>query len=154
MSNAQFRAIYWNASVADSTQTSLGYATIKDQMNAFVNAFADTMNYSGSPTSDYSIVQQYGSSNPISALLPNAGFRVDTQPAKSKISDTGIPSYLATLFTRRAERPSAQPLARDVFTVRGGDAQRVDALRRVLSRRHEGPAAGRDVVQQLLRLSQ
>ena len=110
MSNAQFRAIYWNASVADSTQTSLGYATIKDQMNAFVNAFADTMNYSGSPTSDYSIVQQYGSSNPISALLPNAGFRVDTQPAKSKIADTGIQSYLATLFTSGAETPSASTL--------------------------------------------
>jgi len=110
MSNAQFRAVYWNASVANSTATSLGYATIKDQINGFINVFADNANYSGSATSDYTIVQQYGSGNPISALLPNAGFRVDTQATKSKISDTGIQSYLAGLFNSGAETPSASTL--------------------------------------------
>lgn len=110
MTNAQFRAIYWNASVANSTATSLGYATIKDQVNAFVNVFADNMNYSGSATSDYSIVQQYGSFNPISAMLPNAGFRVDTQVTKTKISDGGIQTYLAGLFNNGAETANASTL--------------------------------------------
>jgi hypothetical protein len=105
--DAQFRAIYWNSSVANSTATSLGYATIKDQINGFANVFSDGANWDNSPTDDYTIIQQYGSSNPISALLPNLGFRVDTQPTKSKISDNGIRNYLASLFNSGAEVPNA-----------------------------------------------
>jgi hypothetical protein len=110
MSNAQFRAIYWNASVANSTATSLGYATIKDQIDGFINVFADNLNYGGSATSDYSIVQQYGSRNPVSALLPNLGYRIDTQPAKTKMTDTDIQTYLAGLFNSGAETANAATL--------------------------------------------
>ena len=56
--DAQFRAIYWNSSVANSTATSLGYATIKDQINGFANVFSDGGNWDNSPTDDYTIVQQ------------------------------------------------------------------------------------------------
>lgn len=110
MPNPQFRAIYWNAAVANSTATSLGYATIKDQIDGFVNVFADNLDYSGSATADYSIVQQYGSNNPISALLPNLGYRVDTQPTRTKITDTGIQTYLAGLFSSGAETPDPSTL--------------------------------------------
>jgi len=110
IANAQFRAIYWNASVANSTATSLGYATIKDQINAFANVFADNTNYNGAASADYSIVQQYGSRNPISALLPNLSYRIDTQATKTKITDTGIQSYLAGLFTSGAETANASTL--------------------------------------------
>jgi len=108
--DAQFRAIYWNSSVANSTATSLGYATIKDQINGFANVFSDGGNWDNSPTDDYTIVQQYGSLNPISALLPNAGFRVDTQAAKNRISDSGIRSYLASLFNAGLETPTASTI--------------------------------------------
>jgi hypothetical protein len=107
IANAQFRAIYWNADVASSTATSLGYATISAQIDGFINAFADNTNYNGSNTSDYTIIQQYGSSNPISNSLPNAGFRVDTQAAKGRITDGAIQNYLAGLFGSGAESPSA-----------------------------------------------
>jgi hypothetical protein len=106
ISNAQFRAIYWNSSVADSTATSLGYGTIKDQINGFINVFSDGANWDNSATDDYTIVQQYGSRNPIAALLPNAGFRVDSQPSKTKITDSGIRSYLTSLFNAGLESPS------------------------------------------------
>jgi hypothetical protein len=106
ISSAQFRAIYWNASVANSTATSLGYPTISDQINGFINAFANNTNYNGSNTSDYTIIQQYGSSNPIANTLPNAGFRVDTQASKGRITDGAIQSYLAGLFGSGAESPS------------------------------------------------
>ena len=110
ISNAQFRAIYWNASVANATATSLGYATVSAQIDGFINVFSDNANWNNAATADYTIVQQYGSSNPISALLPNAGFHVDTQATKSKISDTAIRSYLAGLFTGGSENASPSTL--------------------------------------------
>src|SRR5436305_769874 len=36
ISNAAFWAIYWNSSAANATQTSLRYATLKDQINGFI----------------------------------------------------------------------------------------------------------------------
>ena len=97
---AKFKAIYWNSSVANSTATSLGYATIKDQINDFVNAFPNNADWSGAATDDYSIVQQYSVSSPsISRSLTNLGSTVDSQPTKAKIQDSAIRSYLAGLFT-------------------------------------------------------
>jgi hypothetical protein len=110
MSNAAFRAIYWNASVANSTATSLGYSTISAQLNAFINVFASNSNWSNSATDDYTIVQQYGSGNAISPALPNLGWRVDTQATKSRITDAGIQSYLASQFQSGREIASADTL--------------------------------------------
>ena len=90
MSNAGFLAIYWNTLVSNSTQTSLGYGTIQQQINAFVTAFSDVP--------DYTIIQQYGSRSLISPSLANLGFYLDSQPTKSKINDSAIRSYLGSLF--------------------------------------------------------
>src|SRR5205085_2117859 len=82
ISSASFRAIYWSPSVANSTATSLSYPNIQSQIDGFVNAFGNSPNYgtaNTASTSDYTIIQQYGSSNGISNLLANAGSRVDTQ---------------------------------------------------------------------------
>lgn len=110
ISSAAFRAIYWNSSVANATATSLGYSTISSQLNAFISYFGSDSKYSGSPTDDYSIVQQYGSSNPIASGISALGYRVDTQAAASRITDRGIQSYLATLFNSGLEAPSASTL--------------------------------------------
>jgi hypothetical protein len=109
ISNAEFRAIYWNSSVANSTATG-GNGTISSRLNAFISAFPSNQNWSNSPTDDYSIVQQYGSKNAINPALPNMGYRVDTQATATKISDRGIQNYLASLFTSGAEQPSANRL--------------------------------------------
>src|SRR6476469_6028017 len=45
ISNAAFRAVYWNSSVANSTATSLGYSTISAQLNAFISYFGTDGNY-------------------------------------------------------------------------------------------------------------
>jgi hypothetical protein len=110
MSNAQFRAIYWNASVANSTATSLGYSTISSQINGFVSSFPAGSNWSNSPTDDYTIIQQYGSNNSIAPTLPNLGFRVDTKATTSRIRDSAIQSYLAGLFNSGLEAPSGDIL--------------------------------------------
>jgi hypothetical protein len=110
MFNASFRAIYWNSSVASSTATSLGYATIQRQIDGFINAFSGTTNYTGSATSDFTIVQQYGSSSWISPLLPNQGFRIDTRATQSSISDSKIQQYLAGLFANGSEAADASVL--------------------------------------------
>jgi hypothetical protein len=107
ISNAQFRAIFWNSSVANSTATSLGYSTISSQINAFISYYGSDANYSGSPTDDYSIVQQYGSSNPIASGIAALGYRVDTQASGGRISDRGIQSYLTSLFNSGLETPSS-----------------------------------------------
>jgi hypothetical protein len=52
ISNAAYRAIYWNSSVANSTATSLGYSTISSQLTAFISYFGTDGNYSGAPTDD------------------------------------------------------------------------------------------------------
>jgi hypothetical protein len=110
MSNAAFRAIYWNSTVANATATSLGYSTVSSQLNAFINAFPSNSNWSNSPTDDYSVVQQYGSRNAIAPTLPNLGYRVDTQSASSRISDRGIQNYLTSLFNSGLESPSSSTL--------------------------------------------
>lgn len=98
MSKAGFVAVYWNASVANSTATSLGYPNISSQINGFVNSFSNGADWSGSATDDYSIVQQYGAPNSISGTLANRGTLVDGQPGQSRISDASIRSYLTNLF--------------------------------------------------------
>jgi hypothetical protein len=98
ISNAGFWAIYWNSSAANATQTSLGYATLKDQINAFVTNFPDNSDFDGSATDDYAIIQQYGSRNAIASTLTNYGIKIDSQPTRHTISDSGIRSYLASLF--------------------------------------------------------
>ena len=72
---------------------------------------APTANYSsGDPNADYSIVQQYGSRNPIAAGIQALGYRIDTQAAASRISDRNIQSYLASLFNSGLETASANTL--------------------------------------------
>jgi hypothetical protein len=109
ISNAAFKAIYWNGSVANAPG-SLGYSSIQSQISAFISYFGTDGNYSGSPTDDYSIVQQYGSKNPIAAGIQALGFRVDTQSTASKLSDRGVQNYLASLFNSGLETPSANTL--------------------------------------------
>lgn len=99
ISNASFVQIYYNPSVANSTATPNG-TTIASYINGFANAYSSGLDYDASPTSDYTIIQQYGSSNPISAALPNLGQVVDTQSAVNRISDGGVQNYLSTVFTR------------------------------------------------------
>ena len=59
IANAGFTGIYWNTKVSDSQQTSLGYGTITDQIQAFVSQFPDNNNWSNSTLDDYTIVQQF-----------------------------------------------------------------------------------------------
>ena len=110
ISNAQFRAIYWNSSVANSTATSLGIGTIKDQIDGFVSAFSSTSNYARRSTDDYAIIQQYGSRNAISPSLGNLGYHIDSRAAASRLSDSGVQSYLASLFDAGSETPSGSTL--------------------------------------------
>ncbi len=110
IANAQFRAVYWNSTVANATATSLGYSTISSQINAFISNFPAGSNWSNSATDDYTIIQQYGSHGNIAPTLVNLGARVDTQAARARISDSGIQSYLATLFDSGIESPSGSIL--------------------------------------------
>lgn len=97
MSNAGFWAVYWNDSVANSTQTSLGYATLAAQMDAFVTRFGNDSPYSSlATTDDFSVVQQYGAS--ISSTVTNWGAFVAKERTKSSISDSGIRNFIAGLF--------------------------------------------------------
>ena len=105
ISSASFRAIYWNGNVADSGATSLGYSSISSQIDNFISRFSGTatQNWSDSATDDYTIIQQYGSSDPISSLLPNQGSHVDNRATQSSISDSKIQQYLAGLFANGSE---------------------------------------------------
>jgi hypothetical protein len=107
ISSAGFFAIYWNGSVAKaggSGVTSLGYANIQAQISAFAAAFSDGADYTqGDRAADYTIVQQYGVTNPISSAplapaLGGLGYYVDAQPTRSSISDSKIRDYLTELF--------------------------------------------------------
>jgi len=104
--NAAFQAIYYNPSVANSTATSNG-TTVRSWVDGFANVFSDGQAYSGSTTSDYTIITQYGSSNPISNALPALASVVDSQSASSRITDSGIQNYLAGVFNRGLATPSA-----------------------------------------------
>src|SRR6266571_3720884 len=55
VANAGFYAIYWNSTVAMSAATSLGYTTIRDQIQGFVTNFADNAAWDNSATDDYEI---------------------------------------------------------------------------------------------------
>lgn len=104
ISNAGFQAIYWNSSVATSTSTSNGYATIQSQTDAFIQAFADNQNWDNSSTDDYTIIQQYGTGSPIAPTLtlnqanPSGGAFVDTQSPVATITDSQIQTYLTGLL--------------------------------------------------------
>ena len=127
MGNASVQMIYWNSSASDSTQTSMGYPTIKAQIDAFVTAFGNGVNWLDSVNDDYTIVQQYGTSNSIAPTLGNLGFLLDTQPTVATIDDTAIRTYLAGLFNADRLTASANVIYGIVFppgmqvTV-GGDA--------------------------------
>ena len=101
ISNAGFWAIYWNGTVAGSTQTSVKpdgtkWATLQAQMSAFVTSFGSGANYSQAPTDDFSIVQQYGST--IASTVQNWGVYIGTERTKASISDSQIRSYIVGLF--------------------------------------------------------
>src|SRR5262252_8537587 len=67
--NAGFFAIYWNSSVATSGG-SQGNATLRATVAAFAQNYSDGVSYStADPSADYSIVQQYGSTDAISPVL-------------------------------------------------------------------------------------
>src|SRR5947209_2392561 len=97
--DAGFVQIYWNSSVANATATSLGYSNIHSQINGFVNAFSGTAAYTQTDrTADYTVIQQYGVSDPISFTLSNAGTYTDTKATQSSVSDSKIRSYIAGLL--------------------------------------------------------
>lgn len=92
-----FYALYWNNSASGARQTSLGYATLRDQMDAFLQAFSNQgdANYSSADTSaDYSIVQQYGSSKSFS-FGPSWGTLVFSEATKSSITDSALRTWLS-----------------------------------------------------------
>ncbi len=95
-----FYAIYWNTAVAGSTATSHS-TNIQTEIDNFITSFSDGSNWDNSSTDDYTIVQQYGSRNPISAGITKYGAYVDAShdnSTQASISDTQIQSYLASLF--------------------------------------------------------
>ncbi len=96
--SAAFQAIYWNKYVSDSTATSLNYATIKAEIDAFIASFPDGTNWDNSATDDYTVIQQYGSTTSIAPTLTKYNYFVDTQPTQKNISDSKIQSYLTNLF--------------------------------------------------------
>lgn len=100
-----FWALYWNKSVAESTQTSAGYTTLAAQMDAFIGSFGnDPHPYSSlTPGDDFSIVQQYGA---ISSTVYNWGALVAKERTKSSISDSGIRNFIAGLFNSSAVPPA------------------------------------------------
>jgi hypothetical protein len=102
MSNAGFWALYWNNSVANSTQTSPGYTTLIKQMDAFLASFGSNAAYSQSPTDDFSIVQQYGSTITSTVINNTWGYRIASERTKSSISDSGIRNFIAGLFNSGA----------------------------------------------------
>lgn len=106
IANASFQLVFWNVAVAGSTQTSLGYARIQDQLFAFAGAFSDGARWDGSATDDYTIVQQYGSRWAIAATLGAPAPLVDAQPTQGQISDSAIRSYLGGLFDAGRLAPS------------------------------------------------
>jgi len=116
MSNAGFWAVYWNSAIAGSSatsnSTSTHYADLQSQMSAFIASFADNKNYSSADKrADYTIIQQYGTHAPIANSLASFGAFVDTQhdgqTTPSSISDTGLQSYLASLFNSGVLTPSS-----------------------------------------------
>lgn len=126
ISNAGFFAVYWNNTVASSAGTQ-GNATLRSTVQNFITDFADGVSYSQADKSaDYTIVQQYGSRDPIAAELVFVGDYVDSKATQSSISDSSIRSYLASLFNAGIITPDAYTLYGTYFpsgmkvTMRGG----------------------------------
>jgi hypothetical protein len=93
--SAGFRAVYWNSSVANSTASS-SKLPIKTVIDNFSIAF--------STSPDYTIIQQYGTRNTIANTLDHGGFAIYSQSTQSRISDSGIQSFLKSLFTSGQEQ--------------------------------------------------
>ncbi|HEY6213838.1 MAG TPA: hypothetical protein VIW45_16205 [Vicinamibacterales bacterium] len=99
ISLAGFFAIYWNGSVANSAGTQ-GNADLRSTVQNFILDYSDGQPYSQTdPSADYSIVQQYGSTDAIDATLAWAGDFVDNRATKPTISDSNVRSYIAGLFS-------------------------------------------------------
>jgi hypothetical protein len=111
VANAGFYAIYWNSRVAMSAATSLGYTTIRDQIQGFVTNFADNAAWDNSATDDYEIIQQYsGSNGSPTNTLALAGAFMDNQLTKSNIKDSAIRNYLASLFNAKGVPANANTI--------------------------------------------
>jgi hypothetical protein len=110
MPNAAFYAIYWNASVSNSRQTSLGYSTLRSELREFINHFPDNTPYLGTVTDDFSIIQQYGTHNAISNRLGNWGYLIDTKKTASSITDSAIRRYIVALFDADRMTPSVNTI--------------------------------------------
>ena len=138
--NAAFLAIYWNASVANSTETStlngFHYGTIRDQVSACIRNFASGANWDNSATDDFTIVQQYGSHD-AHREQPVSAHRFCRHETNDR-HDQGLrdPELLEVALRRRH-----------------GHRRREYALRRLLPAGDEGLAAG-DLVQFVLRIPQ
>jgi hypothetical protein len=98
MTDVTVQTIYWNAAVANSRATSLGYSTIRRQIKAFVRAFSDDHHYDRSPTDDYTIIQQYSGRDHIPAPLGYLGTFVGTRSSAPTITDSKVRRYLVRLF--------------------------------------------------------
>jgi hypothetical protein len=101
MTGPQFYAIYWNSAVANSQATSQGYATVQNQIAAFIGTFFTGTSYTGSTVDDYSIVGQYGDSggrSPVPTGGGLAGQLLDTKSVQATIKDSAIQSYISGLL--------------------------------------------------------
>ena len=87
--------------MANSHATSLGYATIQNQIAAFIGTFFTGTSYTGSTVDDYSIVGQYGDAggrSPVPTGGGLAGQLLDTRSAQATIKDSAIQSYITGLL--------------------------------------------------------
>jgi hypothetical protein len=111
ISLAGFFAIYWNGSVANSAGTQ-GNSTLRSTIQNFVTDFSGAgVPYSQSnPSADYTIIQQYGTRDAISPTLVWAGDFVDSRATQTRISDSGIRSYLAGLFNSGVVHPDTHTI--------------------------------------------
>src|SRR3954469_779709 len=98
---AAFYAIYWNGIVANSAG-SQGNATLRSEVSSFVTNF--------SQSADYSVIQQYGTSNPISSILVFAGDFVDSKATQNSFSDGKVRNYLAGLFNSGTITPDSDTI--------------------------------------------
>jgi hypothetical protein len=107
---AQFYAIYWNGTVANSPGVQ-NNATLRLTVQNFVQSFSDGQPYSQSdPSADYSIIQQFGTRNAIDATLTWAGDLVDNKASQSTITDSKVQSYVASLFASGRIAPNTRTI--------------------------------------------
>ncbi len=89
MSSARMMALYYNSAAANGTVKS--GTTLRTYVTGFLQTF-------GGGIADYSIIQQYGSTNPISPGFAIATDYVGTGSTPKRISDSGIRSWLTARF--------------------------------------------------------